>query len=346
MTLSGVRDYLAGYDGRPVTLMEVCGSHTGAIAKYGIPSMLSGKISLLSGPGCPVCVTPSSYIDRLIEIGRDPKNVIVTFGDLMRVYGSGENLSEARGEGVSVEMVYSPLDTIALARKAPERTFVFAAVGFETTTPVYAALVDAVMREGISNVRLLTAIKTMPEVISYLMEEGAAIDGFIAPGHVSVVTGSAAYRPLAERFGIPFVTAGFSAEELLFAIYDLVRLAGVGTVKNDYPSVVTEEGNQAAWQLVERYFEKSDAAWRGMGVIRDSGMTLRKEFAHLDMGSDMLREDHKKNPACICDQVLMGRLRPGECPLFGKGCTPVHPQGACMVSGEGSCRSYYTYHRE
>ncbi len=346
MTILEVKDYLKSYQGPPVTFMEVCGSHTGAIAKFGIPTMLSEQISLLSGPGCPVCVTPSSYIDRLIELGREPGNVIVTFGDLMRVYGSTKSLSEVKGEGVAVEMVYSPLDTVPLAKKDPQKTFIFAAVGFETTTPVYAALVDTIVREGISNIRLLTAIKTMPAVISRLMERKAAIDGFIAPGHVSVVTGSAVYEPLAERFRIPFVTAGFAPEELLFAIYDLVRLAGRGIVKNDYPSVVTRDGNRAAQQLVEKYFETGDAIWRGMGEIPASGMVLKNEYAYLDMGSDKLREDRKKNPACICDLVLMGRKRPGECPLFGSACTPLHPQGACMVSGEGSCRSYYTYHRE
>ena len=346
MTIEDIRNFLQSYDGPPVTLMEVCGSHTGAIAKFGIQGMLSEKIRLLSGPGCPVCVTPSSYIDRLIELGRDKDHVIVTFGDLIRVPGSRESLSTVRGAGVRVEMVYSPFDVIAMAGKEPDKRFIFAAVGFETTTPVYAALMDRIVKEKIENIKLLTAIKTMPNVIAHLMDHGAAIDGFLAPGHVSVVTGLKIYRSLAGKYHIPFVAAGFEAKELLAAIADLVRLAGSGTVKNDYPSVVTEEGNPAAAALIDTYFTEADTAWRGMGVIASSGRVLREEYKNYDMGSAALTEDHKINAACICDQVLMGKSRPNACPLFGKVCTPAHPQGACMVSGEGSCRAYFTYHRE
>ncbi|MBQ7676613.1 MAG: hydrogenase formation protein HypD [Lachnospiraceae bacterium] len=345
MTIDEVKDALAGYDGRELTLMEVCGSHTRAIAEYGIPGILSPKIRLLSGPGCPVCVTPSSYIDRLLEIGRQPGHVITTFGDLMRVPGSDSSLSEAKSEGVRVDMVYSPMQVVTMAAEEPEKTFVFAAVGFETTIPVYAALVDCIIKKDIRNIRLLLSLKTMPKVIAHLMEGGAAIDGFLAPGHVSVVTGANAFRPLAETYGIPFVVGGFEAKELLLAIYDLVRLQGQGVVKNDYPSVVTAEGNPAASELCDTYFTPADALWRGMGTIPGSGLLLKKEYRRLDMGSDALLSDHKKNAACICGQVLMGKKLPGECPLFAKACTPEHPQGACMVSGEGSCRAYFVYQR-
>lgn len=346
MTIDAIRKFLMDYDGPQIALMEVCGSHTGAIAKFGIDGMLSEKIHLISGPGCPVCVTPTAYIDRLIELGKEPDTTIVTFGDLLRVPGSVMSLSEAKTNGCKVKMVYSPFDTLALAKDNPSENFVFAAVGFETTTPVYAALLDMLLKENIHNIRLLTAIKSMPGVIRYLMDRGAAIDGFIAPGHVSVVTGADYFLPLAKRYGIPFVVAGFGAKELLLTIYDLVRLRGQGVVQNDYPSVVTAEGNKKAKELIDTYFATADVPWRGMGVIPHSGRLLKKAYEAFDAKSADLLDDKKKNSACICDQVLMGKKRPGECPLFGTVCTPMQPQGACMVSAEGNCHSYYAYRRK
>lgn len=340
--LERIKDYLARYDGPEVRLMEVCGSHTAAIAKLGIPSLLSEKIRLLSGPGCPVCVTPTAYLDRLIDLCREPDTVVCTFGDLLRVPGSGgKTLSQAKGEGGQVKMLYSPMETLELAAAAPEKRFVFAAVGFETTTPVYALLVEQLLRREIRNVRLLTALKTMPPAIDFLCRSGAKIDGFLAPGHVSAVTGSQIFRLLAERYGKPFVVAGFQGGELLAAIYTAVRLAGRGEVCNLYPSVVTEEGNTEAQKLVERYFESAPAVWRGMGEIPGSGLLLREEYRRLDAGSAALRED-RANPACRCGEVLTGRLASEECPLFGRACTPLHPQGACMVSTEGSCFQHYS----
>lgn len=346
MDLSKIKEELKHYDGEDVQIMEVCGSHTGAIAKNGIPGLLSDHIHLLSGPGCPVCVTPSSYVDKLLELAMDPKNCIVTFGDLIRVPGSTKRtLSTARGEGARVEMVYSPMDTIEFAEKDPDTTYIFAAVGFETTTPVYALLVDEIIRRDIKNIKLLTAIKTMPEVIRYLMESKAPIDGFLAPGHVSVVTGIHVYEPIAKEFQIPFGVAGFQGEELLTAIYGIVNARGCGKVMNFYPSVVKDDGNPAARALIDQYFEKYDAAWRGMGIVPGSGKILKEEYRDLDAGSLGLDQDHKANPACSCDRVLMGKIRPYDCPLFGKACTPLNPQGACMVSTEGSCFSYFSNHR-
>lgn len=346
MDISAIKNYLRGYDGPDMNIMEVCGSHTAAIAKNGIPSLLSPHLHLLSGPGCPVCVTPSAYVDRLLELAKDESACIVTFGDLLRVPGSTPyNLSQARGDGARVEMVYSPMDILPLAAAEPETVFIFAAVGFETTTPVYALLCDAVVKQGIKNIRLLTALKTMPEVIDALMEKGAPIDAFLAPGHVSVVTGSAAYRPLAEKYLIPFAVSGFSGEEILISLYGLVKARGEGRVMNFYPSVVTEEGNREARDLILKYFEKADAVWRGLGPIPGSGRVLKKEYAFLDAGSRGLDRDTKANPACSCDRVLMGKIPPTACPLFGKACTPMNPQGACMVSGEGSCNSWFVNKR-
>lgn len=341
MNLETVKQYLAAYDGPDMNIMEVCGSHTAAIAKNGIPDLLSGRIHLISGPGCPVCVTPSAYVDRLLELAKDPHNCVVTFGDLMRVPGSAHNLSEARGAGARVEMVYSPMDILALSEREPDTTFIFAAVGFETTTPVYALLMDAVVTRGVRNVRLLTALKTMPPVIDALCAGGAPIQGFLAPGHVSVITGSDAFVPLAEKYQLPFGVAGFRGPELLAALYGIVKSRGQGRVMNFYPSVVTEKGNEAAQALVAKYFEPCAAAWRGMGEIPGSGLRLRPAYADYDMGSAQLTEDIKKNKGCRCDLVLTGRLAPTACPLFGKVCTPLSPQGACMVSEEGSCHTWF-----
>lgn len=340
MEIDKIIKYLAEYDGPQMNIMEVCGSHTAAIAKNGIPGMLSPKLHLVSGPGCPVCVTPSAYIDKLIELAFADKCCIVTFGDLLRVPGSEKSLSMIKGEGARVEMVYSPMDVLGLAEKEPDTQFVFAAVGFETTTPVYALLLQSIEAKKLNNVRLLTALKTMPPAIDFLCKNDAPVQGFLAPGHVCVVTGSKAFEPLAKNYSIPFGVSGFEGEEILMALYGIVRAYGRGEVMNFYPQVVSELGNPKAQALVNQYFEKADACWRGMGVIEGSGMLLRGQFARYDAGSEGLNEDIKKNKGCRCDQVLMGKISPKDCPLFGKVCTPMNPQGACMVSTEGSCFSY------
>lgn len=350
--MTRIKTWLAAYDGPDISIMEVCGSHTAAISKYGISGLLSEKIHLVSGPGCPVCVTPSAYIDRLTELAMEADTTVVTFGDLTSVPGSVKSLEEAKGEGADVLMVYSPMDVLRFAAEKPEHRFVFAAVGFETTAPVYALLLERLLANHIENVQLLTALKTMPPVIGWLCENGAPIDGFLAPGHVCAVTGADLFVPLAKRFRVPFGVAGFGAEELLAAVYGVARAVEryrsgkeAPAVKNYYPLVVTAEGNRAAQEKVDAYFTAADALWRGMGVIPGSGRVLRPEFARFDAGSEGLLEDVKKNQACRCDQVLMGRSLPGDCPLFGGVCTPMHPQGACMVSEEGSCHQYLMYHR-
>lgn len=350
--MTQIKTWLAAYDGPDISIMEVCGSHTAAISKYGISGMLSEKLHLISGPGCPVCVTPTGYIDRLIELSMEDGTTVVTFGDLIRVPGREKSLAEAKGEGANVVMVYSPMDILRLAKEKPSQHFVFAAVGFETTAPVYALLLEQLVEERIANVQLLTALKMMPPVIRWLCEHNCKIDGFLAPGHVAAVTGAALFEPLAKRYQVPFGVAGFGAEELLLAVYGTFRAVeqyrekGVSpAVKNYYPSVVSAQGNPRAKELVEKYFEPCDALWRGIGVIAGSGRRLQSKYDRFDAGSELLVEDHKKNQACRCDQILMGRALPGECPLFGNGCTPLHPQGACMVSEEGSCHQYLMYHR-
>ena len=345
MTEDAVREYLARYDGPELRLMEVCGSHTAAIAKNGISDMLSPRIRLISGPGCPVCVTPTAYIDRLISLAETPGCAVVTFGDLLRVPGGRGTLQEASGRGGDVRMVYSPFDALVMAEKEPSVTFIMAAVGFETTTPLYALMMEDILEKKLTNLKLLTALKTMPAVIGHLLENGAAVDGFLAPGHVAVVTGSGIFRPLAEKWQMPFAVAGFDGMSLLRAIYVLVRARGRGEVFNLYPQVVTEEGSTVAQALTARYFEPGPALWRGLGVVPASGRLLKAELAAYDAGSDGLNDDSGTNAACCCGSVLAGRMSPPDCPLFGRVCTPLTPQGACMVSAEGSCHTYYSYHR-
>ncbi len=346
-------EYLRRYRGRPLRLMEVCGTHTAQIHKTGIPALLPPSIQLVSGPGCPVCVTVSAYIDRLIALGMEEQNRIVTFGDMLRVPGSRMSLNEARAQGCVVRMVYSPMDTLKMAAKDPEHIYIFAAVGFETTAPVYCMMIKRAKEQGITNLRLLTSLKVMPPAIDWICAHNqqesmqgfqgsmqgfqGSMQGFLAPGHVCVITGSRAFEGLAAKYGIPFVVAGFEGEQLLAAIAALVKLQGQGRVVNMYPSAVTREGNTLAQAELETYFEPCDAAWRGMGIIPGSGRKLRPEYASFDAGSDELMADDGGNPACRCAQVLMGRIRPQECPLFGTACTPQSPQGACMVSMEGSC---------
>ncbi len=339
-TLDKIIEELKNYNGREIRLMEVCGTHTAAISENGIPSMLSDKIKLISGPGCPVCVTVTAVIDKLIELSLTDNTCVLTFGDLIRVKGTDGSLADAKARGGDVKMVYSPMDSIKLASENPCKNFVFAAIGFETTTPVYALLIEEAMKLNISNLKILTSLKTMPEVIRWVVKNGSNIDGFIAPGHVAAVTGGEIFNELSKELGIPFVVSGFEGEQLLMTIYALVKMAGKGGYKNLYKSVVSEEGNISAKEKVSKYFEVSDSSWRGMGKIPGSGMALRAEYSQFDAGSYGLDEDHE--PAgCRCASVIVGAISPHECPLFGKKCTPDNAHGACMVSTEGSCYNYF-----
>lgn len=337
MNLEEIKTKLNKYDGDEITIMEVCGSHTAAIAKYGIKGLLSPKIHLISGPGCPVCVTPSAYVDKLIEISLN--ETVVTFGDLIRVPGSTESLGMAKAKGAKIQMVYSPMDVLELAKAHPEENYVFAAVGFETTAPVYTLLLDAVVRENINNIKLLTAIKTMPSVVESLINDpDSKIDAFLAPGHVAAITGSDYFLDLAKKYNVPFGVAGFEPEELLIAIAGIVKQVekSPASVENYYPSIVSKEGNEIARKQINKYFEPCDAVWRGIGVVNKSGLVIRDEFSRYDAGSKDLIEDNH-NAACRCGEVLTGKISSRDCPLFGKVCNPQEPKGACMVSFEGSC---------
>lgn len=343
--MTDIKRFLKEYGGPPLRLMEVCGTHTAEISRNGIPDMLSDRIRLISGPGCPVCVTVTDYIDKLIALACTPGYTVVSFGDMLRVPVADGCLNDVSARGGDVRMVYSPMDMLALAQNQPERIFVFAAVGFETTAPAYALLLEEAQINGIDNVRLLTSLKTMPAVIDWVCSHTQNIDGFIAPGHVSVVTGSNIFRPLAEKYQLPFAVAGFDGESLLAAIYALVVKRGKPGIFNLYPSAVTPAGNTRAQAITAKYFMPCDAAWRGMGTIAASGMILRPEYARFDAGSAGLDLDHT-DPACHCAQVLTGELLPCQCPLFGKECSFQHPRGACMVSTEGSCYQHLIHLRK
>lgn len=338
-------EFLQNYDGKELRLMEVCGSHTAAISKSGIKKIISPKIKLISGPGCPVCVSPSAFVDKLIELGKTGAH-IVCFGDMMRIPGRNSSLNEEKGKGLKVDYVYSPMDIIPMAKENPETNYIFACVGFETTIPVYTLLLDAIIREDIKNIKLLTALKTMPEAIDFLCANDAKIDGFIAPGHVSVITGSKAFNEVSNKYKVPMAVTGFSPKELVVGIYALTKTcinkasflkSGKSLVGNYYKSVVLDEGNTKARDNINKYFKKGDAIWRGMGNIKNSGLYLKEEYLKYDAGSFDLVDDYKINKACRCSDVLMGKISSKECPLFKKICSPLTPQGACMVSSEGSC---------
>ena len=345
MNINDVIKALKEYDGEEITLMEVCGTHTASISENAIPSIISDKIHLISGPGCPVCVTVSDYVDKLIELALDG-NVIVTFGDMIRVPGREKALKDIKADGADIRMIYSPMETIELAKAEPNKNFVFAAVGFETTTPIYALLLDEIIKQKIKNVQLLTALKTMPNVIATLCEADNKIDGFIAPGHVAVITGSNAFVPLAEKYSLPFAVSGFEAEEILASIYALIKLRRQGKVINLYKSAVTSERNEKAFEIVHKYFEEYDAPWRGLGIIKDSGMALKKEYTKYDAGSRELTNDYSHQKGCLCGEIISGNKKPTDCPLYNKICTPENPKGACMVSIEGTCYNYITNNRK
>jgi len=335
--------YLKEYDGKPIKLMEVCGTHTAAIFKNGIRSLISPKINLISGPGCPVCVTPTAYIDKVAEYARKENHVVYTFGDMMKVPGTGGSLSELKGEGINVQLMYSPFDVVDRAEKEPDKVHVVAAVGFETTAPTYALALSEAIEKGIKNIKFVTALKTVMPALDWICQNEKDIDGFICPGHVSVIIGSEIFEELAKKYNKPFVVAGFEAEHLLAVIYDLVKQISEGTnrVDNLYTNAVKPEGNLKALELLNEYFVADQAMWRGLGIIEGSGQYLAEKYAEYDGGSRGLDKDMELPPECSCGQVIVGRINPNQCKMFGTACRPEHPYGPCMVSAEGACGIWY-----
>jgi hydrogenase expression/formation protein HypD len=339
------REKPLSYRGRELRFMEVCGTHTAAIFQQGLRDIISPDIRLISGPGCPVCVTPVAYIDRAVALCLTPGVTVVSFGDMLKVPGTKMSLAEAKGEGGSVRLVYAPAEMLSLAQEHPERQFVMAAVGFETTAPVYALLLAEAVRLGLKNVRLLMALRRVVPILSYVCQEDNALDGFLAPGHVSTIIGTEVYKPLAERWHKPFVVGGFAAEEILLALGLLTEQAerGGAAVLNAYPAAVCTEGNRRALALLDEYFETGSAYWRGLGELTASGLYLRSEFADFDAGSRGLSDVETPGARCRCGDVILGRITPAACPLFRHECTPVRALGPCMVSAEGTCGTWFRY---
>lgn len=335
--------------GRSATFMEVCGSHTMAIARYAIRQVLPETVSLVSGPGCPVCVTPPGYLDAAIQLAaRDV--ILVTFGDMLRVPGSETSLAATAAGGADVRVVYSPLDAVGLAEQEPGRQFVFLAIGFETTIAPVVSIVREAEALGLENISLLTAFKTIPPALDALLADpDLEIDGFLCPAHVSAIIGAEAYRPYAEDRGIPCVIAGFEPLDILLGVEGLIKqvLRRRSSVDNQYSRVVTPTGNQAAWTLIEHYLEPADDQWRGLGTIPMGGMRLRKAFADYDAVErfSIRIGPGREKPGCRCGDVVKGKLIPDACPLFGKACRPECPVGPCMVSAEGTCAAYFKYSR-
>lgn len=328
------------------SVMEVCGTHTMAISKAGLRPLLSPRVELLSGPGCPVCVTAEEDIGKAIALASLDGVVLTTFGDMMRVPGPQGTLSQAVSRGASVKVVYSPLEALRMAAGDSAIKVVFLGIGFETTAPAVAASLLQAQKEGTENFYVLSLHKLVPPALRALVEmEDFSIDGFMLPGHVSAVLGSRAYSFLASQYGIPCVVAGFEAADILQSIYLLMKMKEEGpAVDIQYSRAVRPEGNSKAQEVMERVFQAADAQWRGLGVIPDSGLELREEFRAHDAGAwEVPSPGPAGDRGCRCGDILCGKIRPMQCPLFARACTPDSPVGPCMVSTEGTCASYYLY---
>ncbi len=335
---------------RPWTLMEICGGQTHTIVKSGIDRLLPAEVTLVHGPGCPVCVTPLASIDRAIAIARRPGVIFTSFGDMLRVPGSRDDLLTVKAEGGDVRMVYSPLDALKVAREHPDREVVFFAVGFETTAPGNAMAVLEARRLGVRNFSILSSHVLVPPAMEAILgSAGNRVQGFLAAGHVCAIMGYWEYEPIAERYRVPIVVTGFEPVDLLQGIYLAVKALEEGRygVENPYSRVVTREGNRVAQGALNELFEVSDREWRGIGTIPRSGYRLRASFADYDAERRFdVGSIHPMEPSvCIAGQILQGRRKPSDCPAFGKACTPEHPLGAPMVSSEGACAAYYQYGR-
>ncbi len=330
------------------TFMEVCGTHTMSIARNGIKKLLPPAIALVSGPGCPVCVTSTGYIDKALALAEKDDVIITTFGDMMRVPGSEASLEWAKARGADVRVVLSARNALQVAEKNPEKKTVFLGIGFETTVPTVAATIRQAQRKGTENFFVFSAHKTMPVPMRSLASDpDVRVEGYICPGHVCTITGPGPFRELTEEFHIPACIAGFEPTDVLQAILELVRQRnrGEATLKNLYSRAVKEEGNPKAQKLIEEVFTAADSWWRGLGVLPGSGLAIRAEFEAHDIEKvlPVSVPESREPKGCRCGDVLKGVCSPQECPLFGKACTPERPVGACMVSQEGSCAAAYKW---
>lgn len=334
--------------GPPATFMEVCGTHTMAIFRHGIKGLLPPGVNLVSGPGCPVCVTSQGFIDQALEMAELPDAVLVTFGDMLHVPGSCGSLAVARAAGADVRYMYSPMEAVEIARTEADRQVILLGVGFETTAPLVAATVQAAAELDLTNFFLLGAHKLVPPALEVLARSPALqIHGFLCPGHVSSIIGSGAYAFIPERFGVPCVVAGFEPVDILQGLTMLLRQvrAGAATVENQYRRIVRLEGNAKAQAVLDEVFEPCDAEWRGLGMLPASGLALRPAYARFDAARQLGIPERATTPdsRCRCGEVLTGSVLPVDCRVFGTACTPERPLGPCMVSAEGTCAAYYRY---
>lgn len=329
---------------RRYRFMEVCGTHTMSIFRFGLRHLLPTDIELLSGPGCPVCVTPNGYLDKAIAIARMKDNILVTFGDMMKVPGSDSTLYLEKSAGRDIRTVYSTTDALLIARENPDRQVIFLGVGFETTVPTVAQSILTAEKNGISNYSVLSAHKTMPEALESLVKSGADVDGFLLPGHVSAITGISPYRFLASSYKKRCVVAGFEPSDIMQSILILIKQSRP-KVEIQYSRVASAGGNARARAIIYKVFDKCDSVWRGIGTVKDSGLKIKERYSDFDADLKFRPKvpRSRENSLCRCGDVLKGSISPTGCRLFAKACTPDHPIGACMVSGEGACAAYYKY---
>lgn len=332
-----------------IALMEVCGGHTMSIQKFGIPSLLPENIRLVSGPGCPVCVSSKKFIDQAIVYARMKDTIITTFGDLIRVPGSASSLEKEKANGADVRIVYSPLMAIEIAKQNPDKKIIFLGIGFETTSPTSAAAIVNAYNEKVNNFFLFSSHKIMPPAMAALIDEGVTINGYICPGHVSTITGSHIYEPIAAKYNLGCVIAGFEPVDILQSIYMLVKQfeEGKAKVEIQYSRVVKPDGNVKAQQFLKDVFCLRDDWWRGLGTIPNSGMMIREKYDMHDIEKmiPVTVPEPLEPKGCICGEILKGLKSPKECKLFGTACNPSDPIGACMVSSEGACQAFYKYAR-
>lgn len=333
-----------------INIMEVCGGHTYTIVKYGLNQLLKQKVNFIHGPGCPVCVIPKERIDQAITLAEMENTILVTLADLIKVPGSVSSLVKKRAEGRDIRTVYSPFDAIKIAKENPAKKVVYVAIGFETTTPTTASLVDVVLKENIKNLFFHINHVLVVPAMKMVIDGGSKIDAFIAPSHVSVITGAKIYSEIVENYRLPVVVAGFEPVDVLEGVFMIARQIkqGKSEIEVQYRRAVNLEGNKKAQEIIDRYFCQRDFfRWRGLGVIPKSALKLKSDYEFLDaevvFGDALKQGEVEDHPACLCGNILKGLAKPFDCKLFGKSCTPSSPVGACMVSPEGACAAYYRY---
>lgn len=331
-----------------ISIMEVCGTHTNVILKNALKDVLSKNIKLINGPGCPVCVTPQGYIDTAIELSKKNNVIITTFGDLIRVPGSNSSLSKEKAKGRDIRVVYSPLDSIEIAKKNVDKEVVFLSIGFETTAPIIALSIKKAKEENIKNYSVLNSLKTMPEAMEALvLNPNVKVDGFLCPGNVATIIGEKPFLDIAEEYKMPMVISGFEINDILSSIYTLIEMKEKNEygLINLYTRLVNKDGNKEANNLLRNIFKLTESTWRGLGKVNNAGLELRDEYKSFDVlfKFKISMKENNNNSACSCGDILMGIKEPTECKLFGKVCTPLNPIGACMVSEEGTCSAFYKY---